>query len=55
MHSYRKSKNETWTVGFDAGVGWRAMRDFGTEEAAAAWCSYLNGGEHPRQQTERRK
>ena len=63
MHTYRKARDEQlWTVGYwrdgaprGAAGGdmhrmpvWEPLQDFGTEKDAAAYASYLNGGEHPR-------
>jgi hypothetical protein len=56
MHTYKQSKNEAvWTVGLyepkedDRGLfyKWVALKDFNTEEGAAAYASYLNGGSKP--------
>lgn len=50
MHTYRKSAAsdetpEAWTVGIWSGSGWMSVRDFPTEEGAAAYCNYLGGGD----------
>ncbi len=52
MHTYRKTGKDDdtlYTVGFELpepkGVYWRPIKDFKYESAAAAFCSYLNGGE----------
>lgn len=57
MHTYVHSKREAvWTVGYyeprtDSEGGlfyeWRALKDLNTEEGAAAYTSYLNGGSKP--------
>jgi hypothetical protein len=48
MHSYRKrSLKPIWVVGFADADSWHALKDFTTEEAAAAYVSYLNGGNNP--------
>lgn len=58
MHTYKHSKNEAvWTVGYfepivewatenfgAASAKWIALKDFNTEDGAAAYASYLNGG-----------
>jgi hypothetical protein len=54
MHTYRKTKDEPlWTVGYyTQEVGrmgepisaWMPMKDFNTEEEAACYVNYLNGG-----------
>jgi hypothetical protein len=60
MHTYEKSgkdEESIWTVGYwvnDAinpgrtsartGSVWRALKDFHTEELAASYVNYLNGG-----------
>ena len=39
MHTYRATRIDLWTVGFertDRIDSWRAMKEFPTEEAAAA-------------------
>ncbi len=52
MHTYRKSEPGLWTVGFDVSTpdanDFQPLKDFNTEEGAAAYVSYLNGGESPR-------
>jgi hypothetical protein len=49
MHTYIKSKNEpVWTVGYYAVGLWHTLRDYPDERDAAAYVSYLNGGDHPR-------
>jgi hypothetical protein len=53
MHTYRKTPqgdgNYLYTVGFELAdpnvSNWRPIKDFKYESAAAAFCSYLNGGE----------
>ena len=53
MHTYMKSEENLWTVGYWAPerkgdyVKWCALLDFSTESAAQAWTSYLNGGSKP--------
>jgi len=48
MHSYRKvSLKPIWVVGFYSGGERRDLKDFTSEEAAAAYVSYLNGGNNP--------
>lgn len=54
MHTY-KQENAEWTVGYHAPRSdadgthykWVAIRRFASEESAAAYASYLNGGERP--------
>jgi hypothetical protein len=52
MHTYRYEEKDIWTVGFDACTGdprdFTPLRDFTTEAEAAAFASYLNGGERRR-------
>jgi hypothetical protein len=58
MHTYKKAKDEDlWTVGHyyltggDANSSesrWVAMKDFSTEERAAHYVNYLNGGSYKR-------
>ena len=52
MHTYRQSEQNLWTVGFEMPnpdtTDWRPMRDFNTESEAAAYVSFLNGGENPK-------
>ena len=53
MHTYIQNKDEPlWTVGHykmvEDGASyhkWFAMKDFNSEEAAAAYVNYLNGGQ----------
>ena len=55
MHTYRQStRGDVWTVGHyqmqegDEGASyekWHPMRDFKTEELAAAYINFLNGGD----------
>lgn len=50
IHTYLKSRNEPiWTVGYymPSDQMWIPLKDFSTEEAAAAYASYLNGGAKP--------
>lgn len=54
MHTYRHSKSEQiWTVGYytyraaNTAPDWHALKDFNTEQDAAAYASYLNGGSKP--------
>lgn len=57
MHTYVHSKREAvWTVGYYEPIPqeevaerhqWKALKDFNTEEGAAAYASYLNGGSKP--------
>lgn len=57
MHTYKHSRSEAvWTVGYyitqhytEGGPSreWLALKDFNTEEGAAAYASYLNGGSKP--------
>ena len=49
MHSYRKASYEArWIVGFYFADGERReLKEFTSEEAAAAYASYLNGGNNP--------
>lgn len=48
MHTYRKSEESLWTVGFEMPdtdvMSWRAIKDFRRERDAAAFTNYLNGG-----------
>jgi hypothetical protein len=57
MHTYRKTPQGDgrylYVVGFDACTiqdQWTALRDCKDEAEAAAYVSYLNGGDHPRKQ-----
>ncbi len=49
MHTYREMNKGVWTVGFektvDAAHPFRPMRDFKREVVAAAYTSFLNGGQ----------
>lgn len=47
MHTYRKTEDNLWTVGFNYPDGWHAISDFNNEWEAAATTSYLNGGLNP--------
>jgi len=53
MHTYRKSEDYIWTVGYYGpseksvtwqGYVWRPLKDFTIEAEAAAHVNYLNGG-----------
>lgn len=58
MHTYKHDKDgDTWVVGYyttdsysDGGsrLIWNALKNFHNEAEAAAYASYLNGGDHPR-------
>jgi hypothetical protein len=49
MHTYHGSNNGLWYVGYyvqsPSGTEWQPLREFKTENMAAAYVSYLNGGE----------
>jgi len=47
MHTYKRSEPGLFTVGFEQNDGFRAMQDFSSEVAAAAFASWLNGGQRP--------
>lgn len=51
MHTYRKSEENLWTVGFEVfnpdATDFRPIKDFNTEAGAAAYASFLNGGDNP--------
>jgi hypothetical protein len=52
MHTYKKTEEGPWTVGFcvagTRGPDWHAIADFDTEQQAARYANYLNGGGEPR-------
>ena len=46
MHTFRKSEPGLWTVGFWHAAGqWIPIDDFSNQWEAAAYVSFLNGGE----------
>lgn len=57
MHTYKRDNKEAvWAVGYfmpvrepggNAWHRWTPLKDFNTEEGAAAYASYLNGGSKP--------
>jgi hypothetical protein len=53
MHTYRKINETTWQVGYwlvsehEHGAWWRVVKTLPTEDDAAAYTSYLNGGSKP--------
>lgn len=56
MHTYRRVSqgegNYLYVVGFEVAnpecSDFRSMKDCATEDEAAAYVSYLNGGDHPK-------
>jgi hypothetical protein len=50
MHTYMRNERERslWTVFFIDGSTRYLVEEFDNAKAAAAYVSYLNGGEHPR-------
>ena len=55
MHTYQKTQKETadtlglWTVMFITNDNKWSLKDFGKEEEAAQYASFLNGGLDPSQ------
>jgi hypothetical protein len=49
MHTYMQTEKDPglWTVFFIDTKTRTALKDFGSEASAAAYVSFLNGGEHP--------
>jgi len=45
MHTYQKTQEGKWAVGMYIGNGsWRGVKTFKSENEAAAYCNFLNGG-----------
>jgi len=47
MHTY-KTGEEGYTVGFELVTGWRPIKTFKSEDQAAEFASFLNGGAKPK-------
>jgi hypothetical protein len=53
MHTYRKLDDDRFVVGYWNAISgsWTTIKEFKYEGRAAAYASYLNGGEPPYQVT----